>query len=66
MTDRFSLAQQIEEVERELTLRSRVYPGFVASGKMKQSLADYHMSRMRAVLQTLKRLAMEEAQSGTR
>ena len=58
-----SLAQQIEEVERELTLRSRVYPGFVASGKMKQSIADYHMGRMRAVLQTLKRL-QEEASFG--
>ena len=59
-----SLAQQIEEVERELALRSRVYPGFIARGKMRQSLADYHMTRMRAVLQTLQRLAQEEASSG--
>lgn len=51
---KFSLAQQIEEVQREITLRGRVYPHQVASGKMKQSIADYHMGRMQAVLETLR------------
>ena len=48
-----SLAQQIEEVEREIALRERVYPHQVASGKMRQSVADYHLDRMRAVFRTL-------------
>jgi hypothetical protein len=55
MTD-FSLREQIEEVERELALRARVYPGQVRMGKMRQSIADYHMNRMRAVRDTLMQL----------
>jgi hypothetical protein len=48
-----SLNQQIEEVEREIALRERVYPRQISSGKMRQSVADYHIARMRAVLLTL-------------
>jgi hypothetical protein len=44
-------------------MRSRVYPGFVGKGKMRASEADFHMDRMRAVLQTLERLVAEEANS---
>lgn len=51
-----TLNQQIEEVEREIALRNRVYPWQVRSGKMRQSVADFHMSRMRAVLDTLRGL----------
>lgn len=57
----FSLAMQLEEVERELTLRKRVYSHQVASGKMRQSVADYHMGRMQAVAATLRRLMEVEA-----
>jgi hypothetical protein len=60
---RFNLSQQIEEVKRELAMRSRVYPGFVGKGKMRASEADFHMDRMRAVLHTLERLVAEEAGS---
>lgn len=56
-----SLNQQIEEVERELTLRERVYPHQIASRKMRQSVADFHMERMRAVLFTLQWLQQNEA-----
>jgi hypothetical protein len=52
----FSLREQIEEVERELALRARVYPGLVHAGKMRQSIGAYHMARMQAVSETLKRL----------
>lgn len=55
-----SLAQQIEEVERELELRRRVYPHQVARGQMRQSIADYHMARMQAVLRTLQWLRANE------
>jgi hypothetical protein len=54
-----SLREQIEEVDRELVLRARVYPGQVATGKMRQSVADYHMNRMLAVRETLTDLRAE-------
>lgn len=50
---KFSLGQQLEEVERELALRKRVYPSMVARGQMRESLADYHVARMEAVRETL-------------
>ena len=52
----FSLDQQIEEIERELELRRGVYPRMVANRKMRQSVANYHMDRLKAVLATLLRL----------
>jgi hypothetical protein len=48
-----SLSQQIEEVERELKKRAEVYPRQVSSGAMRQSIADYHVARMRAAGATL-------------
>ena len=56
-----SLNQQIDEVKRELALRSEVYPRRINSGKMKQSLADYQTVRMQAVLRTLEWLQRNEA-----
>jgi hypothetical protein len=56
----FSLAQQIEKVDRELELRRRVYPGQVRSGAMRQSVADYHMARMQAALTSLQWLQANE------
>lgn len=56
-----SLSQQIEEVDRELALRKNVYARNVASGKMRQSIADYHTNRMEAVKRTLEWLAENEA-----
>ena len=58
-----SLAQQIEEVERELSIRDGVYARRVSSGKMRKSLADYHIERMRAVLQTLQELEARNAKA---
>ena len=60
MSKPISLAQQIEEVERELELRERVYEGPVRSGGMRRSVADFHMTRMRAVLATLRWLRENE------
>ena len=58
---RFSIAQQIEEIERELRMRQEVYPRMISKGKMKQSVADYHMARLAAVLTTLQNLATGES-----
>ncbi len=59
---KISLAQQIEEVMREISLRNRVYPHQVSTGKMRQSVADYHLARMAAVRQTLEWLQENEEQ----
>jgi phosphatidylserine decarboxylase len=48
-----TLDEQIAEVAREIELRKRVYPGFVARMKMDQEEAERHLERMRAVHQTL-------------
>jgi hypothetical protein len=50
---KFSLAHQIEEVEREIALRKSVYAALVASGKMRQSIAEFHLQRLEAVRDTL-------------
>lgn len=50
---KISLAQQIEEIDREIELRVEVYKVQVFKGKMRQSIADYHMARINAVRATL-------------
>jgi len=57
----FSIVAQIAEVDREIVMREKVYPSWIARGKMQQSEADYYMGRMRAVLRTLKWLQINEA-----
>lgn len=52
-----SLAEQLECVDRELSMRSRVYPRWVSERKLTQALADKEMARMRAVRSTLAGLA---------
>jgi hypothetical protein len=51
-----SLVAQIQEVEREIALRRRVYPRQVFNGRMKQAEADEHLLLMECVLETLRRL----------
>jgi hypothetical protein len=55
MSDLFepALADQIECVRREITMRERVYPRRVADRKMTPRQADLELARMRAVLKTL-------------
>lgn len=48
------IADQIKEIERELVLRERAFPQFVARGNKTQAEADQQMDRMRAALATLK------------
>jgi len=49
-----SLAEQIRCVERELTMRSRVYAGLVDRRKMSPAEAEREIATMGAVLTTLK------------
>ena len=57
---KISLNQQIDEVNRELAERKRVYSHLVASRKMRQSTADFQTERMLAVLATLEWLQENE------
>ena len=45
-----SLSQQIDEIDRELKMRSEVYPRWVQTGKLRQSIADYQVDRLKAAL----------------
>ncbi|HEX7741396.1 MAG TPA: hypothetical protein VF442_02990 [Sphingobium sp.] len=59
MTARFpapSLAAQIAELKREKAMRSRVYPFWVRSRKMRQSDADYQTLCLDAAIATLERV----------
>lgn len=57
---KISLQAQIEETEREIALRAKVYPNQVRRGLMRQSVADHHIERMLAVKSTLEWLAENE------
>lgn len=48
-----SMTEQIKCVEREISMRKRVYPRLVKNGKMKQEQADFELAAMEAVLDTL-------------
>lgn len=48
-----TLEQQIAAVQREIGMRERVYPGWVAKKKMSQEKADHEIAAMKAVLDTL-------------
>lgn len=54
-----TLDEQIACVKRELSLRSRVYPRWTATGKLKPATADSEIAAMRAVLETLERVKRE-------
>jgi hypothetical protein len=55
-----SLNQQIDEVRRELEVRRTVYPRLVQTHKMRESVADFQMARLVAVLNTLEWLQRHE------
>lgn len=55
-----TLSAQIQEVQREIQQRERIYAREVRSGRMRQGVADEHMLRMRCVLRTLEWLRENE------
>lgn len=59
----FTRAELLECVDRELRMRSRVYPSWVARGRLKQETADREIARMRAVRQVLEKLPGDAAPS---
>jgi len=53
------IADQISCIEREIGYRVRVYPRWVAAGKMTQAKADLELARMQAALNTLREVENE-------
>lgn len=59
---KISLAQQIDEIDRELAARKDVYARLVATGKMRQSIAEFQTTRLTAARATLAWLAEHETE----
>lgn len=49
-----TLDDQIACVEREIAMRQRLYPRWVADRRMAERTARYELDTMRAVLETLR------------
>ena len=54
------IAAQVTCVEREIGLREKVYPRWVAAGRLSQTKADQELELMRAVLATLRAIETVE------
>jgi hypothetical protein len=54
------LAEQIACVRREISMRARVYPRWIAAGKMSAEGAAREQTAMSAVLQTLVEVEREQ------
>lgn len=52
----YTIAQQIACVKREIAMRERVYPKWVASGRMKPEAAEREIATMTAVLRSLEEI----------
>jgi hypothetical protein len=52
--------EQLRCVRREIAMRERVYPRWVADRKMTQQKADFELTVMRAVADTIKPMAEAE------
>lgn len=48
-----TLTDQIASARRELSMRRRVYPGWVERKKMSQHAADHEIACMEAIIETL-------------
>lgn len=55
-----SLSDQLQSVRREVAMRKRVYPRWIASGKMTPELAAREIAAMQAVEHTIAELAKGE------
>lgn len=55
-----TIAEQIACVVRELGMRHRTYKRWVVQGKLTKSAADLEISRMEAVLDTLRRAQQKQ------
>lgn len=56
-----TIEQQITCIDREIGMRQRVYPRWVAQKKMSQEASDREIATMTDVLTTLRRVKQVEA-----
>lgn len=59
---KYTIAQQITCVRRELAMRKNVYPKWVQSGRMKAEAADHEIHCLQAVHDTLTELQPKQPQ----
>ncbi len=52
-----TIERQIQCVEREIGLRERVYEAWVGSGRLTRQKADDEINAMKAVRETLRKIA---------
>lgn len=55
-----TLERQVAEIRRELGMRRRKYPEWVAAGRMTQAQADERLDAMTAALETIEGLRKAE------
>lgn len=59
-----TITDQLACAKRELKMRQRVYPQWVATGRLRQETADHEIACMAAIVQTLEGLAPPEPKQG--
>lgn len=59
MPHEYTLEEQLEELERELKVRERVYPRWVNADppKLTPAASERQLGRLRAAIETIKELA---------
>lgn len=60
-----SLAQQIDEINRELEQRRQVYPRLIKTRALRESIATFQVARLEAARATLLWLQQHEAEIKT-
>lgn len=56
----YVIADKLKELRREVTLRRKVYPGFVASGRLTVADARWQIAIMEEIIRDYERLAKIE------
>lgn len=57
--------EQIAEVSREITMRERIYPRWIETGRLSPKVAEHQTEAMKAALVTLKAVASARTPQGT-
>ena len=61
MTNEITLDQMVKCVEREIGMREKHYPRWVEQKKLLQATADQELARMRAIMDLLKSIKLDNA-----
>lgn len=58
------LDKQMDEVDRELAMRRRMYPQWVVKGTMRQEQADYQLKLLEEVKETVRQARVDSMMRG--